>query len=103
MSIGPTGGPGTGPVTLEALRDGRVDDPDARLRATADLLEGVFYQELFKAMRETVPDSGLTGGNAQDVFSSIMDQHIADSAAARAVDGLGEALYDRLRGGRNEP
>lgn len=101
MTIDAAGG--TGAVGLEALRAGRIEDGDARLRATADLLEGVFYQELFKAMRETVPESGLTGGNAQEVFSSMMDQHVAESAAARAVDGLGDALYHRLRGGRNEP
>lgn len=97
--VPPTGGGGS----LEALRDGRVSDPDARLRATADLFEGVFYQELFKAMRETVPESGLTGGDSQAIFSSMMDQHVAESAAQRATDGLGEALYHRLRGGRNDP
>jgi flagellar protein FlgJ len=99
MSIEATRGAGT----LEALRAGRIDDADARLRATADLFEGVFYQELFKAMRETVPDGGLTGGTGQDVFSSMMDQHVAESAAARASNGLGDALYHRLRGGRNQP
>ncbi|MFW5830184.1 MAG: rod-binding protein [Planctomycetota bacterium] len=84
MSVGPV----QGPATLEALRAGRIEDPDARLRATADLLEGVFYQELFKAMRETVPESGLTGDNSQEIFSSMMDQHVAESAAARTADGL---------------
>jgi len=83
---------GTDP--LAALRDGRIQGGEARLKAATRLLEGTFYQELFKAMRETVPEGGaLSGGSGQEMFESMMDQHVADSAAASSHGGVGEALY----------
>jgi len=82
---------------LAALRGGRIQGPEARLRAATRLLEGTFYQELFKAMRETVPDGGGPGGAAgEEIFTGLLDQHIADAAALRTERGLGEALYRRF-------
>ncbi len=79
---------------LEALKSGRLQGEGARLKAATDALEGAFYQELFKAMRETVPDSGLLdGGGGEDAFTSLMDQHLSDVAAARSHGGVGQALY----------
>ena len=79
---------------VDALRSGKIKGGDARLRAASDALEGSFYQELFKAMRETVPESGLLdGGGGEDAFVSLMDQHLSEVAASRNEGGIGEALY----------
>ncbi|MDH5590227.1 MAG: rod-binding protein [Gemmatimonadota bacterium] len=79
---------------FEALKNGRIQGKEARLRAAADLMEGTFYQEIFKAMRETVPEGGaLSGGAGEDMFQSLMDQHIADAAAQQSERGIGSALY----------
>ena len=51
---------------------------EQRLRAVAKQLEGVFVQELFKAMRETVPKDGFTdGGAGESLFTGMMDERIA--------------------------
>ncbi len=93
------GGAAAGRDLLQALRSGRIRDPRARLRAATDLLEGTFYQELFKAMRATVPEGGvLPGGGGRDVFEGLLDQHVADAAAARSAGGIGEALYRHFLG-----
>ena len=64
---------------LGDLRNGRIQGEDARIRAASDALEGTFYQELFKAMRESVPESGLVdGGAGEDAFTALLDQHLAD-------------------------
>ena len=85
--------------TLSALKSGNIRGEEARLRAATDLLESAFFQELFKAMRDTVPESGLLGGGSgEDAFSSMLDQHIADAAASRLTGGLGQALYRRFAG-----
>ncbi|HSW31127.1 MAG TPA: rod-binding protein [Longimicrobiales bacterium] len=95
MNAGPVGGPGRD--ALAALRDGRIGGAEARLRAATRLLEGTFLQELFKAMRETVPDGGApSGGAGEDIFTGMLDQHVADAAAMRSQRGLGEALYRRF-------
>lgn len=89
---------------LAALKGGRIQDPDARIRAATQLLESSFYEELFKVMRETVPDGGVTsGGSGEDVFHSLMDQNIATAAAQRQERGLGQALYRYFTQGTRSP
>jgi flagellar protein FlgJ len=97
MSVDRLGG-GPGDV-LAALRGGRIEGEDARLRAATELLEGSFYQELFKAMRDTVPEGGVvSGGFGQGVFEGMLDQSVAESAALGADGGLAEALFRYFRG-----
>lgn len=75
----------------------RLDD--AALRQTCAQLEGVFLEQLMKALRETVPDGGMfDGGAGEDIFSSLLDSHISNTAAARLERGIGAALYRQLRG-----
>ncbi len=90
----PLSGPDRPRDLFAALRDGRVEGEHARLRAAAQLLEGQFYQNLFSAMRDTVPEGGLTSGGAgEEMFTSLLDQRMADAAAARQETGLSRALY----------
>ncbi|RMH17423.1 MAG: hypothetical protein D6701_07540 [Gemmatimonadetes bacterium] len=82
------------PDALEALRSGRIQDRVERLRTATALVGSAFYQELFKAMRETVPEGGLIdGGLGEDIFSSLMDQQLAEVSAMRESRGLASALY----------
>lgn len=73
---------------------------DRKLRDASRQLEGLFVQELFKAMRATVPQGEgiLSGGAGEDMFTSMLDQHLATIAPTRWQGGLGEALYRQLRG-----
>lgn len=97
IGVGP---PGRGGDLLADLRSGRIKGSDARLRAATTLLEGTFYQELFKVMRSTVPEGGVVPThNGQEMFESLLDQQIADSAALAADRGLGQALYRYFTGG----
>lgn len=102
-----SGPSGIGPIrgdALAALRGGRVQGEEARLRAATRLLEGTFYQELFKAMRQTVPQGGVVdGGAGEAMFTELMDQHVSDAAALRATRGIGQALYDRFVGALEGP
>jgi Rod binding domain-containing protein len=52
-----------------------------------------------KALRETIPHSGLAdGGAGEEIFTTLLDEHLSSSAAARLDRGLGAALYRQLRG-----
>lgn len=54
-------------------------------------------RHLLAAMRDTVPDSGLLeAAPGQEMFTSMLDDHIADRAAERSTRGLGDALYHQL-------
>lgn len=101
-----SGGIGFSGGFVEALRAGRIQGEEARLRASFDALEGVFFRELLRAMRETVPPSELTGGGmGEEMFLALLDEHLSEVAAARMARGLGEALHRRFsppRGGGSE-
>lgn len=90
MTAGPIGA--TGPAAQPPAGE------DQRLRRAAAELEGVFYAELLKALRETVPEGGaIDGGQAASIFTDMLDAHVAQLAAARRSGGPGEALYRQLR------
>ena len=74
-------------------------EEEARLRAAARQLEGVFVLEMFKAMRATVPDAGVVdGGSGEEIFTGMLDEHLAAQVPGEWQGGLGEALFRELRG-----
>ena len=73
---------------------------DRKLRETAKQLEGLFVQQMFKAMRDTVPQQdGIVSANAgEDMFTGLMDQHLAAETPSQWQGGLAESVYRQLRG-----
>ncbi len=72
---------------------------DAKLRKVAGQLEGVFVQQLFKAMRNTVPqqDGFVSGGQGEDIFTSLLDEHTAAETPNHWKGGIAESLYRQLQ------
>ena len=73
---------------------------DVRLRRTALQLEGLFVQRMFAAMRETVPQDGMTAqSSAESTFSSLLDEKLAEQVPSQwnGTHSLAEALYRQLR------
>jgi flagellar protein FlgJ len=67
-----------------------------RLQHAMRQLEGVFVQQLFKAMRETVPDEGIaSGGSGEQIFTSMLDEQMAAEAPTAWHDGNLEAALLR--------
>lgn len=80
---------------------GLPEAPDrlARLKDTSGKLEGLFVEQLFKAMRETVPDDGLTsGGQGEEIFRGMLDEKIADEVPSQWHRGIASALVRELQG-----
>ncbi len=78
-------------------------DRIARLQQATRDLEGVFVEQMFKAMRETVPRDGLVeGGSGEEMFTALLDQKMAAVVPTRWESSLSEALLRQLRG-RVEP
>lgn len=69
-------------------------------KATGDL-QGLFVAQLFKAMRDTVPteDGIVTGGSGEEIFTGLMDEHLAADTPKHWSGGISEALYRQLRHG----
>ena len=83
------------PATANADAKGK---DQARLVKTAQSLEGVFVQQMFKAMRETVPQDGLTnGGQGEEMFSGMLDQKMADKLPEQWQHGPVDAIVKHFR------
>ncbi len=69
----------------------------ADLRKTAEGLEGVFVQQMYKAMRETVPEDGLLpNSGGEEMFTGLLDEHLAADTPKQWNHGLSEAIYRQL-------
>ncbi|NOT09143.1 MAG: hypothetical protein HOP28_13165 [Gemmatimonadales bacterium] len=72
-------------------------DAHAKLRQAAHQLEAVFLTQLMQVMRETVPEGGfMPRSDAEKMFTAMLDERLAGSAAARNERGIGETLYRQL-------
>lgn len=64
--------------TGRAIPENAPSPEHARLTLAMRQLQGVFVQELFKAMRETVPDEGvISGGSPEQMFTSMLDESLS--------------------------
>lgn len=87
---------GPAAVTPAAPADSNAAEA-ARLRRACQNLEGVFLRHLFQAMRESVPSEGVTGdSSAEETFTAMFDDAMADRAAAQLSRGLADALFQQL-------
>lgn len=71
---------------------------NARLLEAVKNLEGVFVQQLYKAMRESLPQNEgiISGGTGEEMFTALMDQHLAAETPRHWERGLSDALYRQL-------
>jgi flagellar protein FlgJ len=78
-----------------------TDPRDAKLKQAAQNLEGLFVQQLFKAMRETVPEQEgiVSGGAGEEIFTELLDQHLAAETPKHWEGGLSDAIYRQMRRG----
>lgn len=84
-------------ATLVASTAAKPSDEE-RLRKSATQLESLFSEQMFKAMRATVPEGGVVdGGSGEEMFTGMLDQHIAAETPAQWQHGLGDALFRQLR------
>lgn len=72
--------------------------PHQKLKQASHDLEGLFVNELFKAMRASVPqgDGIMSSAPGDDLFQGMMDEKIAGLYAGKSNHGIGEALYRQL-------
>jgi peptidoglycan hydrolase FlgJ len=76
-----------------------ADPREAAMRKAANDLQGLFVQQLYKTMRETVSTEGgiVERSQGEEVFSGLMDERLAADTGTRWHRGLGDAIYRALR------
>jgi peptidoglycan hydrolase FlgJ len=71
---------------------------DAKLHKVSTQLEGVFVQQMYKAMRSTVHTDGLfDGGSGEEMFTGLMDEHMAADTPEKWKHGLSESIFRQLK------
>ena len=70
---------------------------EIQLRESCKEMESLFVSQLLKEMRATIPKSGfIDGGNAEDIYTSMLDEQYAKEIAQNGSLGLAETLYRQL-------
>jgi flagellar protein FlgJ len=68
------------------------------LRKSCREFEAIYIQEMYKAMRKTVPDSGLFEKDmASELYREMLDMEMAKATAAGKGTGIGEAMYQQMK------
>lgn len=75
-------------------RQARQDTPEA-LRAAARQFEAVFMNMLLKSMRDTVSQDGMFDNEQTRMYTSLLDQQLAQSLASRGI-GLADVMVRQL-------
>lgn len=92
MTIG-----GAAPAGAKPPTDPAAAARDAKLHKVSQQLEGVFVQQMYKSMRETVPTGGFAdGGAGEEMFTGLLDERIAADTPQEWKHGLSESIYRQL-------
>lgn len=77
--------------------DRPANDP-AGLRQVANQFESLFYGQLIRAMRATVPESGFWGNEgASKIYRELHDQALADRMAGSGSLGIAELIVRQFQ------
>ena len=86
-------------TSLKSIKDHTADKDDPRLRTACAEMESLFLSHLLKELRATVDKSGfIDGGQAEEIFTSLLDAEISKKMSAAGGIGLSAILLEQLTG-----
>jgi flagellar protein FlgJ len=81
--------------TQKSAHSGKGADP--KLRDVCRQMESLFIHHLLKEMRATIHKSGfISGGRAEEIYTSMMDAEMATKISESRGIGLSEMLLHQL-------
>jgi len=81
--------------SLDELRQLANRDPAKAVKQVATQFEALFMQMVIKSMREASPKSGLLDSADQQMYTSMLDQQLAQKIAAGGT-GLADVIARQL-------
>lgn len=96
---GTTSGMALDARSLDALRLQAKQNPEQAIKGVSRQFEAVFLQTLLKSMRDATPQDGLMDSDSTRMYTSMLDQQMAQSLSARGM-GLADVLLRQLQRGR---
>lgn len=80
---------------VDALRRTVRTSPETGMKQAAKQFEVMFMQMVLKSMREATPTDGLLGSQQEKMYTSMLDQQLAQNLSGRGL-GLAEAMFAQL-------
>ena len=80
---------------LDALRLQAKQNPELAAKGAARQFEAVFLQTLLKSMRDATPQDGLMDSEQTRMYTSMLDQQMAQSLSAKGI-GLADLMLRQL-------
>ena len=81
---------------VDALRRTVRASPEEGLKQVSRQFEAMFMNMVLKSMREATPSSGLLDGQNEKIYTSMLDQQLAQNLSGRGL-GLAEAMLAQLQ------
>ncbi len=86
--------------SIKSSKNAPVDQRDVKLKETCHELESLFIHYLLKEMRQTIDKSGfISGGRAEEIYTSMLDNHMAKQFAHQGGIGLSSIFMEQLSKG----
>lgn len=83
--------------SIKSDRNASPGQRDADLQETCCELESLFINYLLKEMRQTIDKSGfISGGRAEEIYTSMLDTHMAKEFAHKGGIGLSSILMEQI-------
>lgn len=74
-----------------------AQDKATKLKKACDDFEALFLSQMFKTMRETVPQDGLIKENqGEQIFTQMLDSQVAQDFTKNRSIGLSDMLYNSM-------
>ncbi|HHY37014.1 MAG TPA: flagellar biosynthesis protein FlgJ [Firmicutes bacterium] len=78
----------------------RQRNEDEKLLAACQDFEAIFWQQILRQMRRSIPKAGLVdGGTGEEIFQDFLDGEYARILARQGAGSLARLLYEQLRSG----
>lgn len=104
MPLGTIGGP-MQPTSVPAAKvaDSQATNRQETLKNACRDFESLFVNYMLKQMRQTVPQDGLFGGGqAEKMYTSMMDTEVAKEISRQRGLGLAPMMYHQMMAAINE-
>jgi flagellar protein FlgJ len=87
-----------GPLSAERMRAGDQAKPSGKaLEKACRDFESLFVNYLMQEMRKTIPEDTLFGGGqAEKIYSSMLDSEVSKTISQQRSIGLASLLYTQL-------
>ncbi|WP_175657639.1 flagellar assembly peptidoglycan hydrolase FlgJ [Burkholderia vietnamiensis] len=80
---------------FDALRAQAKASPQAGAKAVAGQFDAMFTEMMLKSMRDAMPDGGLLDSHTSKMYTSMLDQQLAQQMSKRGI-GVADALMKQL-------